>query len=1079
MGKSKKANCGKKTPMKDDSNKNHDSDTDTDYEEEVSLDYVSDEVDELYRNQINVSFEDNISINDIIQKKVSKNIRNLKEYLGSNNFITEKGDQNTNIISVSDRKTYYIPENYIETFFTLLEECRKESRMLHYSERQETKNKQLTGIMIDFDRIQKTQQSQFTDRHFELLSRNISKLLIEFLDFSNLSNMFIFRIFFIKKPKVMFQNNGLYKDGFHVLIPEIQVSKGLKKFLIQELISRGIIASIFKDIDHLEDPNKMLDKMSPSVPVYFMGNSKIDKPCYNLTHVYEITYLIDDDDIDRKLLDVEQINNCKQPNNTSINLSYELSLTFYTPFIGNSQTWLNKTEFNYKSQLETKIQIIVEKTSRDILDEEDIIDCDNSIDIMTLGNAEANYMKKLLEIIDISYATEYEKWFKVVCAIAHTNVNYKDLAIWFSHRKPESWSQAEINRIWDEATNGRFNKNPITKRSIVYWARESSPEKFLEIDKEHYFQVLARATYENEGRVEHAMAAKICHTMLGNKFLVDVGLNEKNGKVGYCWFEFVSPGQKMKKGEVYKWRLEMEPDNIHIFISQHLPKVYLDLALNIKDRKDNAKNEGEAKYWANVEKTFRLYISKLSNDTFQNGIIRQAQYLFRDRGFCEELDTYSDVIGVGNGVLKIGIEPKLIKGFHEYKISKYTETDYIPYNKNNPQVKVLLNAIRDIFLEKDVFKFMLYHASTGLDANESACLLLLLVGGGQNGKTFFAKMVHNTLGNMYCASGKSALLTASIEKAENANSAQMQMRNRRYFYFDEFNNAEILNTGRVKAMVNPGWQSGRDLHQKQTNFKNTCNPVALSNFDFIINTTDHGTWRRIYYYKNKVKFCNHPSPNNRYEKKVDSRFIDEFANDPIYRQAMLSILVHYYSKLCIKYKGDIKNIPVPTIHYETEMFRNRQDTINRFITEMIVESPHAEELGIPTIASKYSEWFGIHYKRGILPPGIEIQAQLENSKLAPLLTMGAGNKLCLTGHRLKTTSDEKIDEDEREIKQRVIKPVYSDEKSKSKIKIEKNKSKYSKDDDINMLITCAPTHIQQAEKYDEDKEINDFLSTLD
>jgi phage/plasmid-associated DNA primase len=233
--------------------------------------------------------------------------------------------------------------------------------------------------------------------------------------------------------------------------------------------------------------------------------------------------------------------------------------------------------------------------------------------------------------------------------------------------------------------------------------------------------------------------------------------------------------------------------------------------------------------------------------------------------------------------LKIGPDPILIKGFHEYKISKFTETDYVPYDPENPYVKTLMKAFSDIFPENDVRDFMLYHASTGLDARESACLLLLLVGGGQNGKSFFAKMVHNTLGNMYCAAGKSALLTAPIERAENANSAQMQMRDKRYFYFDEFNKCEVLNTGRVKAIVNPGWQSGRDLNQRQSNFRNTCNPVALSNFDFIIDTTDHGTWRRIYYYRNKVKFTDKPNPNNRYEKMVDTRYMDEYTNDPLFK----------------------------------------------------------------------------------------------------------------------------------------------------------------------------------------------------
>jgi hypothetical protein len=174
------------------------------------------------------------------------------------------------------------------------------------------------------------------------------------------------------------------------------------------------------------------------------------------------------------------------------------------------------------------------------------------------------------------------------------------------------------------------------------------------------------------------------------------------------------------------------------------------------------------------------------------------------RGFCDALDTYEDIIGVGNGVLKIGQSPQLIKGYHEYKISRFTETEYVPFDMNNPHIRTLLQAFRDIFPEEDVFKFMLYHASTGLDCKSCAGLLLLLVGGGQNGKSFFAQMIHETLGDMYCATGKPGLLINTHERSNEANSAQMQLRGKRYFYFDEFNKCSVLDPARIKTICNPG-----------------------------------------------------------------------------------------------------------------------------------------------------------------------------------------------------------------------------------------------------------------------------------
>jgi hypothetical protein len=95
---------------------------------------------------------DYMSIDEIIQKNVSKKVRDFKQFFSSNNFVTEKGDQRTNIINVGEKKTFCIPDTYIEEFFTLADECRKEGRMIHFSERQETSDKDRSGIMIDFDR---------------------------------------------------------------------------------------------------------------------------------------------------------------------------------------------------------------------------------------------------------------------------------------------------------------------------------------------------------------------------------------------------------------------------------------------------------------------------------------------------------------------------------------------------------------------------------------------------------------------------------------------------------------------------------------------------------------------------------------------------------------------------------------------------------------------------------------------------------------------------------------------------------------------------------------------------------------
>jgi hypothetical protein len=129
---------------------------------------------------------------------------------------------------------------------------------------------------------------------------------------------------------------------------------------------------------------------------------------------------------------------------------------------------------------------------------------------------------------------------------------------------------------------------------------------------------------------------------------------------------------------------------------------------------------------------------------------------------------------------------------------------------------------------------------------------------------------------------------------------------------------------------------------------------------------------------------------------------------------MLSILVHYNQILRAKYNNDLKRIPVPTIDSETYQFRRRQDTIHRFITEMIVVSPASEPISLNTIANRYQEWYARSIKAQA-PSTTEVVAQLENSYLAKYLERRNASVLFLIGHRLKITLEDTLSDNERDL----------------------------------------------------------------
>ncbi len=123
-------------------------------------------------------------------------------------------------------------------------------------------------------------------------------------------------------------------------------------------------------------------------------------------------------------------------------------------------------------------------------------------------------------------------------------------------------------------------------------------------------------------------------------------------------------------------------------------------------------------------------------------------------------------------------------------------------------------------------------------------------------------------------------------------------------------------------------------------------------------------------------------------------------------------MTHFYEVFMCEYGGLLKNIPVPTILRETVEYRSKQDSLNTFIMQFIVVSPNAEKIGLPTLGTKYAEWYFEKFRRR--PTSVESENGIESSRLAPHFQFYHGT-LYLHGHRIKAMIEEPLGPDESEI----------------------------------------------------------------
>jgi phage/plasmid-associated DNA primase len=931
------------------------------------------------------------SITESSQKKHCVSARNLHQYIQGieHKYSTSKNDKNTNIIDQGDKKTYAIPYDSLLILFKHLNMCRLENSITHFSEKQVDQS----GLMLDFDIITTNKNIKLTDRQ---LYRLTGSLIISLCKDINIdSNQYVFYTVRTQIDLISQEQNDVkksnYKYGFHILVPGIKLDKAYKRLFLQKFKTDSILISILNELDVI-NPENSLDQNSASVPVLFLGSCKLGSKPYILSHVFEACP-------EENMWPVIKPINLKELD--EYNLVAELSLVTES-----EKPLLKKINYSYKSHIEQELVVKDEKQQ-----DKNIFLTDHSLSILTVHNPEASYLHGLLDILDSSYYTDRNKWRNVIYALANTSEQYKPLAIWFSQKCIDKWDIDAFNVLWDDAITNKCDK-PLTVSSISYWAQLSDPNQYKNVMERSYFTILTKYVYEHNGKLEHYMIAKVLHAMLHNKFCVDVDTSSKK----YCWFEFVLPGQSMRPGEVWKWRKEVEPDDIHIYISEKLLNIFEKINDHIDEQKENSNSDSQTLYYKNLAKTFALSKNHLFNDTFKNGIIKQAVYIFRKRGFIEQLDMLPDLFGVGNGVLQINKSKcHLIDYYHENPISKYTPIIWKPFNENNPITRLVLNAIADIIVEPDVRDWILFHACQGLSRDTKEGLLLLFEGGGQNGKTSFLRWVAKSLGP-YADKFNIQLLACDREEADKPNSAMMKFKYINWAYAEESNKAQSLNVARMKELVNAGEVSGRDLNSKQETFTMKCNFVVASQYSFIINTTDHGTWRRLRHYTSKTKFCANPDPNNIYEKKDNQDFNLKYSSDPVFLSSMLSILSHYYERLHKEYNGQLKNVPCQTLDIETELFRTSQDSIHRWICECIVISVNNDtEYDVTMMVLHYSEWYKIHIDRKYTTNSSSFVKEIMSSAISKYLRPTPNKSVILRGCRLLTTNDKNLRDDEEYI----------------------------------------------------------------
>ena len=176
-----------------------------------------------------------------------------------------------------------------------------------------------------------------------------------------------------------------------------------------------------------------------------------------------------------------------------------------------------------------------------------------------------------------------------------------------------------------------------------------------------------------------------------------------------------------------------------------------------------------------------------------------------------------------------------------------------------------------------------------------------------------------------------------------------------------------LNTGMMKEISSGEKMYARDLFKSGGEFEVLSKFHLACNDKPKVNTTDGGTWRRLVVINFVSKFVPVPSAPNEFPLDESIQFS---VNTPEWATCFLAYLVHVLKEG----RGLRKLVAPQTVLLSTSDYRNDNDAIAKFITEMISVTNEGEEIEPVTklaLRRMFKAWKDENDQRSLAPADME------------------------------------------------------------------------------------------------------------
>ncbi len=662
-------------------------------------------------------FSDAVDNNDSL-------IVSLKRFMNQYELAKEDTKTVANIISTDFqyKKQFFVPPAGIPQLMQHLLQCYTANITLHFFETTQMNDAYELGSGLVFDFTFITEQSNVA---FEDVVGGFLKILFEDILIKSLrmpkDSRDIHHCILLGSPKSEYiESLFKYKQCYRIIIPSIQVGTLLKKYIFDRLWNSETLRDLFKKKTTVSFRGSF-DYNARCMPVCLIGSCSAKCSSYlELLSIQKATI--------ENGTSFEGISIVSHPSGLFQNLIYECSVNYMMP--ANEGGVIRKHIYLPRSNVRKYITESLNKPEERLARAYDqaLI----AISKQSIYDDSFEQIKKVLNMMSDSRVGDPSMRSDIISALASDRYGkYRCIALWFCRNRCKDMTLDEFDELWQSASNKIDVRADL--KSLRYWAGIDSPSEMRRFLEKQVRQMLLRDVKGiiSNGHIGHSNVATYLKFIFNNTFATIV----LNGSNKTCWYEFITPETRnCQKGQLYKWKyVGSYPHSLTEYISKDLAEIALKVLLELSQEINTSKDEGRAKYLKSLKSKFLTSIKQISNAPFKRNVIDDTACKFADEHLIRNMDKTRHIMGVGNGVLEFdGANIRLLDHYHSYPISLYTETDYIPYDPENPYIQTVYKMFRSFVPdnETDALDFLLYYFSTSMDWFEKESLFLIITGHG-------------------------------------------------------------------------------------------------------------------------------------------------------------------------------------------------------------------------------------------------------------------------------------------------------------------------------------------------------------